>query len=302
MKFQHLFYFITVIDCSTFTAAAKQLHISQPSLSTAIKKLESDLGLVLLDRTKKDLTLTKEGKILYQEAKRLLIHFNYVEDEMKRLKDQGPLELSIGVIESAKFWVSKVLAEFKENYADVFIQLFEVASLNEVEEALSNFEIHLAITNQYINTDNIESVPLYDEQLIALLPPAHPLKDKDFITISDLENEKFIISQEGFQTRVDMLTAFRKAGVKPNIQFEIGRFETACSLVEEGLGITVAPENYVKYMTNTSFHPKPIQDSNISRTVYLAVDNNRYLPPLVHSFISLVRGTASKLPDGTHLP
>ncbi|MEH7385675.1 LysR family transcriptional regulator [Bacillus sp. JJ1521] len=295
MKLQRLLYFTTVIECSTFTAAAQKLHISQPSLSTSIKLLEKELGFALLDRSKGELRLTTEGKILYQEAKRLIFHYERVYDEMVRLKDDGPLELSIGIIESSKFWVSKVLAEFKKEFPNVFIRLLDAPSLQDVEKALDNFEVHLAITNQYINSKYIESIPLYDERLVALLPINHSLGYKNFITILDLKDENFIISKEGFQTRSDILNAFQKAGIKPNIQFEIERFETACNLVEEGLGVTVAPENYIKYINNPNFHFKRIHDGLTSRTVYLTLDKNRYLPPLVKTFISLVKKYFSRI-------
>ncbi|WP_099354338.1 LysR family transcriptional regulator [Fredinandcohnia onubensis] len=295
MKLQRLLYFTTVIDCSTFTAAAQKLHISQPSLSTSIKQLEQELGFLLLDRSKGELRLTTEGKILYHEAKRLILHYDRVYDEMVRLKDNGPLELSIGIIESSKFWVSKVLTEFKTEYPDVFIRLLDLPSLQDVEKSLDNFEIHLAITNQYINTKYIESIPLYDERLVALLPLQHSLGYKNFITILDLKDENFIISKEGFQSRTDILNSFKKAGIKPKIQFEIERFETACNLVEEGLGVTVAPENYIKYINNPNFHFKRIHDGLTSRKVYLALDKNRYLPPLVNTFITLVKKYFNKV-------
>ena len=290
MNLQQLYYFVTIIEQSTFTAAAEKLHISQPSLSNSMMKLEKEVGFSLMERGKKDLSLTKEGEVLYQESKRLLIHFDHVSAEMIRLKKEGPLELSIGIIESSNFWVPKVLKKFKEEYSDVYIRLIEAPSLKDVETALKNFEIHVDITNQYANNDHIESIPLYEERLVVLLPSFHPLRNKDFVTIKDLQDEKFIISAEGFQTRADTLNAFRKAEIKPNIHFEIGRFETACNLTEEGFGITVAPENYVKYTNKAKFHVKQIRDSNLSRTVYLSFYKNRYLPPLVERFISLIKG------------
>ncbi|ASN04496.1 LysR family transcriptional regulator [Virgibacillus necropolis] len=289
MEIRHLRYFITVVEQETYTNAASMLHISQPSLSTTIKKLEIELGLTLMDRSTRESSLTKEGKILYQEAKKLINHFDHVSEEMTRLKQQGPLELSFGLIESSKSWVPKIIKEFKKEYNDVHIKIFDILSLDEVVKSLSNFDVHLAITNQYINNEEIETIPIYEENLVAILPPSHPLVAKNYIKISDLENEEFIVCKEGFQTREDILNAFRKSGVKPNIQFEIERFETACSMVEEGLGITVVPENYVKYSKKFPFHVKKIQDSNISRTVYLAIDKNRYLPPLVNRFIRLIR-------------
>ena len=289
MEIRHLQYFITIVEKNTFTHAASALHISQPSLSAAIKKLENELGLVLLDRSSREIQLTKEGKILYQEAKKLVNHFEHVTNEMKRLKDQGPLELSIGVIESTKYWVPKILSRFKDEYKDVRIRLMDILSLMDVEKALSNFDIHLAITNQYINNEEIEVVPIYEEKLVVLLPEAHPLRNNETLTIEELNREPFVVCKEGFQTRTEILNAFQKAGIKPNIQFEIERFETACRLVEEGLGTTVLPENYVKYSERTHFHIKRLDDSNLSRIVYLAFDKNRYLPPLVLQFISLVK-------------
>ena len=285
MEFRQLYYFVTVVDEGSFTQAARKLHISQPSLSTSIRNLEQRLGLRLLDRHTRRMDLTVEGKILYEEAKKLMAHFNHIKREMKRLQEQGPLELSIGLIESAEFWVPNVLSKFKQKFSEVHIRLLEVLSLKDVKESLNSFRIHLAITNQYIDHDDIQTIPIYDETLVALLPPKHLLRNKNGITIKDLAKEHFIISKEGFQTRQDILGAFQKEGLQPNIQFEIERFETACSLVENGLGITVVPRNYVKYSKRHTYHIKDIKDSKISRTVYLAFVKNRYIPPIIQQFM-----------------
>lgn len=289
MEIRQLHYFITVVEKKTFTAAASSLHISQPSLSIAIKKLETKLGLALLDRSTRSLALTTEGKILYEEAKKLVTHFEHISNEMKRLKNQGPLELSIGLIESSKFWLPKVLPNFREKFTNVHIKLLEILSQKDVEKALTNFEVHIAITNQYFSNKDIATTPIYEERLVALIPSKHPLTTKQAITINDFKNEDFIISKQGFQTREDILNAFQKKGIKPNIQFEIERFETACTLVEDGFGITVVPENYVKYSNKHTFHIKEIHQANIARMVYLAYVKNRYQPPLVEHFISLVK-------------
>lgn len=289
MDIRQLHYFVTVVEQKTFTAAASLLHISQPSLSTSIKKLEDKLELILLDRSTRNLKLTKEGKILYEEAKKLITHFEHVKNEMTRLKQQGPLELSIGLIESSEFWMPKILSLFRAEFTDVHIRLLEVLGLTDVEDALNGFHIHLAITNQYINNKDIKTIPIYEEKLVALLPPEHHLKDESYVTIDQLGKEDFIISKEGFQTREDILNAFRNEGIKPHIQFEIERFETACSLVEDGLGITVVPENYVKYSRKHMYHIKPIADAQILRTVYLAYVKNRYLPPIVIRFMAIVK-------------
>src|SRR5699024_1183584 len=101
--------------------------------------------------------LTKEGEIVYKESKKLIQHFHYVENEILRLKDNGPLEIQIGLIESVKFWLPKVIATYNERLPDVRIKLLEVLGLKKVEQALHNYKIHLAINNQRFKSDEIKS-------------------------------------------------------------------------------------------------------------------------------------------------
>lgn len=289
-----LLYFTTLIDEGSFTKAAKKLFISQPSLSGAIKKLETDIGITLIERTTRNISITKEGEILYIEAKKLLNHSNHVKNEMNRLKKMGPLELQIGVIESAIFWLPKVLASYNKKNPDIHIKLFELLGLDEVELALENYHIHLAITNQHFESKEIETIPIYKENLVAVLPNGHFLREKEHISIYDLQYEKLILSKAGFQTRTDILNEFRKAGIIPNIQFEIERFETACSLVEEGLGLTIIPENYINRWNRSTLITKKLHSNNLSRSVYIAYLKNRYIPPVVESFIDLVKSYLQK--------
>lgn len=294
MDHRTLLYFTTLINQGTYTKAAKVLHISQPSLSSAIKKLETTIGLLLIKRSTRKIALTMEGEVLYKEATKLLNHFDYINSEMNRLKHKGPLELQIGVIESVKSWLPKVISTYRKSNPNIHIKLFEVLGLSQVEKSLQNYKIHLAITNQHFENKEIVTIPIYKESLVALLPKDHSLKKSVEISISDLQHDQLIICKEGFQTRQDILNEFRKAGITPNTHFEIERFETACSFVEEGLGVTIVPMNYIKNVQNPSFIIKPINSNNLSRTVYIAYLKNRYLLPVVKDFIVKTQNFATE--------
>ncbi|MEK4026457.1 LysR family transcriptional regulator [Sporosarcina sp. FSL W7-1283] len=289
MDHRSLLYFTTLIEEGSFTQAAKALYISQPSLSSAIKKIEEQVGIKLIERNTRNISLTKEGEIVYEEAKKLLNHFNYFQKETIRLKQDGPLELHIGLIESVRFWLPKVLASYTKTHPDIHIRLLEVLGFKQVETALKNYKIHLAITNQLFESDEIEMIPIYNEKLVALLPKGHALQDATNLSIHDLQDEEFIICKEGFQTRDDILNEFRKSGIRPNIHFEIERFETACALVEEGLGITIVPENYLRTPDHPSLTIKKLTDTSLSRTVYIAFIKNRYLPPVIEEFVDITK-------------
>lgn len=284
-----LLYFTTLVEAGSFTNAAKALNISQPSLSAAIKQLEQNVGIILIERSTRKINLTREGEILYEEAKRLIHHFDQVEQEMVRLKEEGPLELKIGLIESVHFWLPKVIATYRKQYPTIQINLTEVLGFRDVAHALKNFKIHVAITNQLFQDESIQTIPIYQENLVVVLPKTHRLEQKNEITIKDLKGEDFIICKEGLQTRNDILNAFNKHNVQPNICFEIERFETACTLVEEHLGVTIVPENYMKWNDRTNVTTKQLTDASLSRTVYCAILRERYLPPVVRQFITLTK-------------
>lgn len=289
MEYRTLLYFTTFVDEGSFTKAAKKLHISQPSLSSSIIKMEENMDLLLIDRSTRKFSLTIEGEILYKEAKKLLHHFHHVEKEMIRLKQDGPLNLQIGLIESVNSWLPKVISTYSKINPDIYIKLSEVLGPNQVAKALQDYKIHLAITNQLFENNEIKTTPIYKEELVALLPKGHALSNKKSINIFDLKDDELIISKEGFQTRDDIINEFRKSGITPHIKFEIERFETACSLVEEGLGVTFVPENYINHIHGQSFSIKHIENSHLFRTVYIAHLKDRYLPPVIEIFIKEIQ-------------
>lgn len=287
MDIRVLKYFTVLVEKRGFTKAAEALHISQPSLSNSIKKLERELGWKLIDRTTREFRLTEEGAHFYRESKKLVQHYEQMEQEVKNVREKGPGVISIGLIESSMLWMPEILIEFQKLNPHTRVKLLEVLSLKEVEEALGNFEIHLAITNQIIKNEDIQTRPIYRERLIAFLPLEHPMTNQKAVQLEDLAKENLIICREGFQSREDILRAFRERGIEPNIQFEIERFETAARLVDKNLGITILPENYIHYAGLSSI-AKPIADGDIERTVYLAYVKNRYLSPMVWQFFGLV--------------
>lgn len=286
---KQLYYFVTVSDQLSYSKAAQKLHISQPSLSNAIKNLEQEVGSPLLERNTRKMELTDAGKIFYKKAISLLSQMDMLKKEMEEVKLTGSGELIVGIIESVKHWIPKVIREYQGRYPSINIKLIEVLGGKAVKESLRKYHTHLLITNQYVHEEDIESIPLYDERLVLVLHKDHPLAHKETVSLHELESEPFIISTEGFQTREDIVTAFSIEQVTPNIKFEIERFETALTLVRENLGVTIIPENYLAESTDPSIVWKAIDSPALERTVYLMFMRNRYLAPAVQAFLGGIR-------------
>ncbi|MED1725717.1 LysR family transcriptional regulator [Brevibacillus parabrevis] len=286
MDIKQLHYFVTVSDLLSYSKAAQKLHISQPSLSNAIKNLEQEVGSPLLERNTRKIELTDAGNILYRKAILLLSQMDTLKKEMEEVKETGSGQLIIGIIESAKHWVPKVIRSYQEHFPSMNIKLIEVLSGQAVKDSLRKYQTHLLITNQSIQEDDLETIPLYVENLVLVLHRSHPLAQQESVSLKEVVAEPFIISTEGFQTRENILSAFAMEDVEPRIKFEIERFETALSLIRENLGITIIPENYLAGVSDPSIVRKKIDSSFLQRTVFLAYLKNRYLTPAVRAFLA----------------
>jgi DNA-binding transcriptional LysR family regulator len=289
MDLKQLNYFVSVVDQMSFSKAAEKLHISQPSLSNAIKNLERDLGFRIIERNTRNIGLTEAGEVLYSRAIHLLSEMAILQKEMEEVKVIGKGELQIGMMESVKYWIPKVIFRYNERFSEMHIRLTEVLGGDAVKNSLRKYETHAIITNQQIKEVDIETFPLYKEKLVLVLPKNHTLAKRELITLKELEHEPFIISTEGFQTREDILRAFGLEDTVPAIKYEIERFETALSLVSENLGIALIPENYLQGRHDFSIVSRTIESPALERTVYLAYLENRYVSPSIKAFIMEVK-------------
>jgi len=291
MDLNQLKYFVSVVDHMSFSKAAEKLHISQPSLSNAIKNLERDLGFQVIERNTRNSRLTEAGEVLYGRAIHLLSEMAIVKKEMEEVKLVGKGELQIGMIESVKYWIPKVITLYNKKFPGMHIRLMEVLGGEDVKSSLRKYETHAIITNQQIQEVDIETVPLYKERLVLVLHENHPMATRESIMLKELEHEPFIISTEGFQTREDILLAFELEDTVPTIKYEIERFETALSLVGENLGIALIPENYLQGPYDLSIVSKVIDSRALERSVYLTYMKNRYVSPAIQAFIMEVESS-----------
>lgn len=114
MDIKQLHYFIAVSEQMNFSKAAERLHISQPSLSNAIKKLEQEIGSPLLERNTRNLQLTEAGELLFERAKVIVKNMEVLKIEMDEVIVHGTRDITIGVMESIKHWLPKVIANYKK--------------------------------------------------------------------------------------------------------------------------------------------------------------------------------------------
>ncbi|MBO1911883.1 LysR family transcriptional regulator substrate-binding protein, partial [Microvirga sp. 3-52] len=171
-----------------------------------------------------------------------------------------------------------MIKNFKQTYPTMKIHFTEITNKKHVIQSLRSYETHLSITNQLVEEEDIEFIPIYTERFLLIMHEDHELSSKRDLSLEDLKDKPLIISKEGYQTRVNILEAFEADGVEPSIMFEIERFETAWKLVEENLGIAFLPESYVKDIRGSRVVVKEVDSAHLTRTVYLTYMKQRYFP------------------------
>lgn len=289
MDLRRMYYFNATVKYQSFSRAAKSLHISQPSLSNAIKTLELEINAPLIERTTKQFQLTELGQQFYERSKSLLAQFEVMDTELKELAKGEQLEIRLGMIESANHWFSQVIIAYQKQYPQNQITLIDTLYNQTVRQALLGLNVHGVITNQHIVDQEIKSELLYTEPYVVLTKKDHPFASKEKITLVDFAEESLIIGMPEFQTSAQILKAFEQENITPHIQYKIERFEMIKVLVEEGLGIALLPQQYVNHHLSESLISRQVHSDLLSRSVYLSTMKDRTFPESIRKLFELIK-------------
>ncbi|MEP5758443.1 MAG: LysR family transcriptional regulator [Litoreibacter sp.] len=232
-------YFRAVADTGGISQAARQLNISQPSISQAIDKLETLTGLTLFERHHaKGLTLTVHGRLFLDQVMQLEAAAERVEIEAEALALESAGEIRLGVFHTlAPFFLPKLLSGFQKKMPKVIIRPSEM-SLSELSDALDAGRIDLALTYDLgKQSDGRTSVSLAAITPRAFVATQHPLASKDHVSVSDLHGEPYVmLDGPGSRDYFDQLLS--ELGLSPHIAYTSTSMETVRSAVAAGLGYT----------------------------------------------------------------
>jgi len=267
MEMQQLRYVVAVARTANFSRAAEQCHVSQPSLSQQIQKLEDELGERLFDRMKREAKLTSHGETFLRRAVRILEEVDAAKREATDAQDLLRGTLTIGVLPTiAPYLLPDVMARFMERFPGVEIVVQEDTTARLIKLAL-DYEIDFALASQPIHNERLEVTGLFSEELLLALPPGHPLTRKRTVAVADLEGERLMVMKEGHCLGDQVLGFCERRDVKPKISFRSSQLETIQALVASGLGISLIPAMAARskrgYLPEYRSLPSPRPERNI---------------------------------------
>ena len=288
MELRHLRYFITVAEELNFSKAALKLYTAQPSLSQQIKDLEEDVGVKLLNRTKRKVELTEEGAVFLEQARLTLAQADKAVAMARQVSQAKQQMLRIGFVPVAEMKIIPyILPNLRVQNPDLKIELLSLNN-NEQMRLLKKGDLDLTFTRHNFNSDEIESQFVIREPLIFLLPKDHPLAKYERIPFKALNGIDFIIpSAEQSLTLNQAILDFAKAhGIEFNIVQKADNILFNINSIGMGLGCTILP-GYIAPLTmdNTVIRPLDVELPYLDLYVSYHKNNKSYA---VSKFLELL--------------
>jgi len=278
MTLTELRYIVAVAREKHFGRAATVCHVSQPTLSVSVKKLEEELGVQIFERRASEITLTPIGERIVEQAQRALESADSVKLVAQQGKDQLSGPLKIGAIYTIGPYLFPELIPILREQASDMPLMVEENYTSVLSTKLKNGELDIIIIALPFEEQGVVTMPLYDEPFVVLMPSSHPLTQRKMIRSENLEDETVLLLGAGHCFRDHVLEACPACVPRPGMQGDLphtvegGSLETIRHMVVSGLGVTVLPctaagaDRYSQRLLEIRRFASPVP----SRTVALA--------------------------------
>lgn len=296
MNLRALQYFVKLADLKHFSNAAEACFVSQPTLSTQIKKLENELGVQLVERAPKNIMLTPVGTEVAERARLILSDISQIRAVARRAGDPSDGKLRLGLFPTlAPYLLPHVVPVIRKNYPNLSLHLAEEKT-EDIVRMLQQGELDAALLALPISEDGLKMEILFEEPFVLAVPDDHPLRTKKQVTLADLNGNELLLLDEGHCLREHALEVCALAGANERVDFHATSMETLRQMVAADVGITLMPMLSVKppiaRTDNLSF--LPFADPAPSRTIALVWRSSsalsEFLRELAICFRSLPRG------------
>jgi len=239
MEFDQLRYFLQVAKRGNFTRAAEDLRISQPALSRSIQKLEDDLGQPVFERRARSVGLTDAGLLLQSRAQQVL---SIIEDTMAEITDDGQSgRIRIGAIPTiAPYFLPEILQKFSTEFPKASL-IVQENTTDILLKSCTQGEMDLAIVALPVPVRYLEVEELFQEELLLVLPPEHPLADKSRIRITDVEPFPFVLLDEAHCLSDSIVSFCRQRSFQPVAVERTSQLTMVQELVSLSHGVSLIP-------------------------------------------------------------
>ncbi len=241
MNLRDLRYFVALADHRHFGRAAVACHVSQPTLSTQIRKLEDELGVALVERTPRKVMLTPIGRELLDHARRIVDEAERMKQSARRQQDPESGMLRLGLFPTlGPYLLPHVVPALRLRFPQLELRLVEEKSA-EIVERLKDGRLDAGLLALPLHDDQLHAEPLFQEPFLLAVPSKHPLARRAQLSLDALDNLQLLLLEEGHCLRDQALDVCRLSGASETGGFRATSLETLRHMVAAGVGITLLP-------------------------------------------------------------
>jgi LysR family transcriptional regulator, transcription activator of glutamate synthase operon len=292
MELSQLRYLVALAEELHFTRAAAREHIAQPALSQQIRRLEDEVGLALVERTTRRVSITEAGHVLVARARRVLAELDAANAELGALRGVQSGHVLVGALHTmGPIDLALVLSDFHSRHPAIELTVRENSS-EELAEMLRVDELDLAFLSvtERIESHGLGLHQLVSEELVVVLPPQHRLARRARVRMAELAGEQFISYRDGARLRELLVAAGAQAGFDPHVTLESNESRRIRRLVSRGMGVAILPHSDA-VEPGAEVAVAALTDPAQARDITLAWREGRRHPPAVAEFIALARDT-----------
>lgn len=259
--------FVVTAEMQSFRAASESIHLSQPALTRRVQKLEATLGVALLERTTRRVSLTAVGRDFLPRARRLLDDLETSLLSVREIAERRSGLVSIACIPTATYYfLPDVISEFTREFPSIRFRIVD-AGANEVLQSVINREVDFGITLLGADDPDVAFDPLIEEPFYLACRQDHALSGRTTVTWAELAEHRFITVGRSSGNRLIMDLALARAGVRPRPYFEVQHLSTSLGLVEAGLGVAALPRMALPATPHPRISTIPLTEPTITRTI-----------------------------------
>jgi DNA-binding transcriptional LysR family regulator len=290
MDVRDLQIFLSVAKHLNYTRAAKEVNLSQPSVSVRMRELERDLGSKLFEQLGKKISLTEAGQLLVPYATRIITAMSdarHAIDELQGL-ERGLLRIGASTT-PGMYLIPRTLAHFKQRYPKIDVHL-AVKDTRQIEDGVIRNEFDFGFVGGHLAGDEVDVLPWMTDHLVLVVPSNHLLARKKSVKVEDLRKERFILREPGSATRAAVVDHLQKADLEVETVMEMENPESVKKAVQSGLGIAFiskfAVEAELKAKTLVAVG---VRDLDINRELKIVYRKDKHLGRAAQAFIEMAR-------------
>ena len=285
MTIRHLKIFIAVAQTGKMGAAAKQLYISQPTVSQVIAEIEETYGVKLFERLSKKLYITKEGQKLLDYARHITALFEEMERDLHYASNHPSLRIG-ATITVGSCVLPQMVRDFERNHPTTTVEVL-VDNTQVITENILSSQLDFGLVEGQVTNPDLISRPVLEDELVLICGREHPFWNRKRICLADLQNQPFVLREPGSGTRERLESVLRQHNIGIQAKWVCHSADSILEAVSQGQGLSVLSRRLAEQAAlNKELHILPIQDVKLLRTFNLVYHRNKFLSQPIQAFFA----------------